>query len=74
MVSTVFKKAFLYFIKAYQYFISPLFPPSCRFHPTCSCYACQALEKYGPLKGLRLTAIRLLKCHPWHPGGYDPVP
>ncbi|MBW1710172.1 MAG: membrane protein insertion efficiency factor YidD [Deltaproteobacteria bacterium] len=74
MVSTVLKQAFIYLIKAYQYFISPLFPQSCRFHPSCSCYAHQALEKYGPLKGLRLTLFRVLKCHPFHPGGYDPVP
>ncbi|MBW2090857.1 MAG: membrane protein insertion efficiency factor YidD [Deltaproteobacteria bacterium] len=74
MVSTVLKKTFIYLIKVYQYFISPLFPPSCRFHPTCSRYACQALEKYGPLKGLQLTLFRILKCHPFHPGGYDPVP
>ncbi|WP_209005528.1 membrane protein insertion efficiency factor YidD [Geomonas paludis] len=60
-------------IVLYQRFISPLKAPSCRFYPTCSHYSLQALEKYGPLKGLWLTAARILKCHPFHPGGYDPV-
>lgn len=58
----------------YQRCISPLTPPSCRFTPTCSEYAVQALRKHGPLKGLYLTVIRLLRCHPWGGSGYDPVP
>ena len=57
----------------YQRFISPLKAPSCRFYPTCSHYSLQALEKYGPVKGLWMTAARILRCHPFHPGGYDPV-
>lgn len=57
----------------YQRFISPFKAPSCRFYPTCSQYSLQALEKYGPVKGVWLTAARLLRCHPFHPGGYDPV-
>jgi putative membrane protein insertion efficiency factor len=61
-------------ISAYQSLISPLSPPSCRFDPTCSEYARQALGKHGPLKGGWLALKRLLKCHPWHPGGPDPVP
>ncbi len=61
-------------IKLYRKFISPLFPPSCRFYPTCSTYALQALDKYGPLKGLYLSIKRISKCHPFHPGGYDPLP
>jgi hypothetical protein len=61
-------------IRLYQKFISPLLPPSCRFYPSCSEYACQALAKYGALKGLGLAAKRLLRCHPWHAGGLDPVP
>ena len=57
----------------YQRFISPLKAPSCRFYPTCSHYSLQALEKHGPVKGVWLTFVRILKCHPFHPGGYDPV-
>jgi uncharacterized protein len=57
----------------YQRFVSPFKAPSCRFYPTCSQYSLQALEKYGPVKGIWLTAARILRCHPFHPGGYDPV-
>ncbi|MBQ4229442.1 MAG: membrane protein insertion efficiency factor YidD [Bacteroidaceae bacterium] len=62
------------FVRIYQRFISPLTPPSCRFTPTCSQYAIEALRKYGPLKGLWLAVKRLLRCHPWGGSGYDPVP
>ena len=58
----------------YQRCISPLTPPSCRFTPTCSEYAVQAIRKYGPFKGLYLAVRRLLSCHPWGGSGYDPVP
>ena len=61
-------------IRGYQLFISPLFPRSCRFYPTCSEYMMQAIDKYGVLKGLWLGIKRLAKCHPFHPGGYDPLP
>lgn len=61
-------------VRFYQLCISPLFPPSCRFTPTCSEYALQALRKYGPFKGSWLTLKRLLRCHPWGGSGYDPVP
>jgi putative membrane protein insertion efficiency factor len=61
-------------IRVYQRTISPLLPPACRFHPSCSEYAAQALQRYGTLRGLQLTALRLLRCAPWHPGGFDPVP
>ena len=61
-------------IRFYQRFISPLFPPACRFTPTCSQYAVEALQKHGPLKGLWLAVRRLLRCHPWGGSGYDPVP
>ncbi len=61
-------------VKGYQRYISPLFPPSCRFTPSCSHYAVEALHRFGALKGSWLTAQRLLKCHPLHPGGEDPVP
>lgn len=58
----------------YQNVISPFTPPSCRFTPTCSQYALQALKKHGPLKGLALTIWRILRCNPWGGSGYDPVP
>ena len=61
-------------VRFYQVCISPLKPPSCRFTPTCSHYAIEALRKYGPIKGLYLTVRRLLRCHPWGGSGYDPVP
>lgn len=61
-------------IHFYRYSISPLFPPSCRFTPTCSQYALEALKKHGPIKGLILTIKRILRCHPWGGSGYDPVP
>jgi uncharacterized protein len=59
-------------ILIYQYSISPLLLPSCRFTPSCSEYIRQAIERYGLLLGIRLGALRLLRCHPFHPGGYDP--
>ena len=61
-------------VKGYQLFISPMFPPSCRFYPSCSAYAVTALERFGPLKGTWLIVRRLLRCHPWNPGGVDHVP
>lgn len=61
-------------VRFYQLCISPLTPPSCRFVPTCSQYALEALRKYGPLKGGWLTLRRLARCHPWGGSGYDPVP
>ncbi len=61
-------------IRFYQKCISPLTPPSCRFTPTCSQYAVQALRRHGPLKGLWLALKRILRCHPWGGSGYDPVP
>ena len=61
-------------ITVYQRFISPLFPPVCRFYPCCSDYAMQAVKLHGVGKGLGLAARRLLRCHPFHAGGFDPVP
>ena len=61
-------------IKIYQTIISPLLGPSCRFTPTCSHYAGEAIQKYGPFKGSWLSFKRILKCHPWGGSGYDPVP
>lgn len=60
-------------IKFYRLFISPLKPPSCRFIPTCSEYALTAIEKYGIARGLVMAVRRILRCHPFHPGGYDPI-
>jgi len=68
------KKLLLACIAFYRRHISPLRPPCCRFIPTCSAYAYEAITKYGAAKGLWLAIRRLLKCHPFHKGGYDPVP
>ncbi|TLS35131.1 membrane protein insertion efficiency factor YidD [Pseudalkalibacillus caeni] len=68
------KKIFIGVIRGYQKFISPLKPPTCRFYPTCSHYSMEAYQKHGALKGTWLTIVRLLKCHPFHPGGIDEVP
>lgn len=68
------KKILMFIIKVYQKAISPLMPPSCRFHPTCSNYGIEALETHGALKGSWLTIRRISKCHPFHEGGFDPVP
>lgn len=61
-------------IRGYRYVISPLLGPNCRFYPSCSCYAEQAIEVHGPMRGSYLAMRRILRCHPWNPGGYDPVP
>ena len=67
-------KFFCFLVRAYQILISPLFPKCCRFEPTCSNYALEAFKKYGAYKGLYLTIKRIIKCNPYHEGGYDPVP
>jgi putative membrane protein insertion efficiency factor len=67
------KKILLIVIKFYRKFISPLTGPSCIYEPTCSVYAMQAIEKYGALKGGIMAVKRILRCHPYHKGGYDPV-
>ncbi|MHB1532428.1 membrane protein insertion efficiency factor YidD [Acidithiobacillus sp.] len=64
----------IYFVRAYQYLLSPFLGRSCRYYPTCSEYACQALARYGVIKGSWLAIKRIGRCHPWHPGGVDPVP
>lgn len=68
------KTLFITLIKGYRLLISPLFPPACRFHPTCSQYAIEALETFGIIQGSWLALKRISRCHPYHPGGYDPIP
>ncbi|MDP5275714.1 membrane protein insertion efficiency factor YidD [Chengkuizengella axinellae] len=68
------KKIWMAPIHFYRKFISPLKPPTCRFYPTCSQYALEAVEKHGVVKGTALSAKRISKCHPFHPGGIDHVP
>lgn len=68
------KKIILQMIRFYQRYISPMSPPSCRFYPTCSQYAIEAVEEHGAIKGSYLAVHRILKCHPLHKGGFDPVP
>lgn len=65
---------FVGLIRLYQVLISPLLGPRCRFHPSCSRYAAEALAEHGPLRGTWLAVRRIGRCHPFHPGGYDPVP
>ncbi|MFC4321657.1 membrane protein insertion efficiency factor YidD [Litchfieldia salsa] len=68
------QKSIICVIRFYQKFISPITPPTCRFYPTCSHYGLEAVSRFGPIKGSWLTMKRILKCHPFHPGGIDPVP
>jgi putative membrane protein insertion efficiency factor len=60
-------------LKGYKRFVSPALPAACRFHPSCSVYAAEAIEKHGLLRGAGMAVVRLAKCHPLHPGGFDPV-
>jgi putative membrane protein insertion efficiency factor len=64
----------IFFVRGYQVVISPLLPSTCRFYPSCSAYAVEAFERHGALRGSRLTIRLLARCHPFNPGGYDPVP
>ncbi len=68
------KQVLMALIRFYRAWISPLFPPSCRYVPTCSAYALEAVEKYGALRGCWLALKRICRCHPFHKGGYDPLP
>jgi uncharacterized protein len=61
-------------IRLYQWTVSPLLGPTCRFHPSCSQYALEAVQRFGVFRGSGLAIARLARCHPWHPGGFDPVP
>lgn len=70
----ILQKIMIFLIHLYQSLISPFFPPSCRFVPTCSSYGLEAIQKHGPFKGAWLTLKRIAKCHPWGKSGYDPVP
>lgn len=74
MLKKIWSHFFILLIRFYQICISPLFPATCRFQPTCSNYTLQAIKKHGPFKGVFLGIKRILRCHPFHEGGYDPVP
>lgn len=74
IINKFFQSVFISLIKVYQYTLSPFLGPSCRFYPSCSEYAYQAIMRHGPIRGLLLAIKRILRCHPFHPGGVDPVP
>ncbi|SEH47936.1 membrane protein insertion efficiency factor YidD [Parafannyhessea umbonata] len=73
-MGTIMRSFLLLLIKGYKKYLSPLFPPSCIYEPTCSQYALEAIEKHGALKGSWLAFRRIIRCNPFHKGGYDPVP
>lgn len=74
IIKQILSAPFIFLIKIYQWVISPILGPKCRYTPTCSHYAAEALKKYGPIKGIWLSIKRIAKCHPWGGSGYDPVP
>lgn len=74
LLKKILSSVLIALVRFYQLAISPHTPPSCRFTPTCSQYALEAIRKYGPFKGSRLAIRRILRCHPWGGSGYDPVP
>jgi len=71
---SVMRRLLIFFVRAYQTVLSPMLPPSCRYYPSCSAYAIEALEKHGALRGSWLAVRRITRCHPFRPGGFDPVP
>ena len=73
-IADLFSQILLKAIGIYRWLISPLLGRCCRFYPSCSSYALAAIEKHGAMVGSRLTIVRVLKCHPWHPGGVDEIP
>jgi uncharacterized protein len=74
IIKEFFQIVFLILIKVYQFTLSPLLGPACRFYPSCSEYAYKAILRHGPINGSILAVKRILRCHPFHPGGVDPVP
>lgn len=74
LLAKVIRTGLVLLVRGYQFFISPYFPTSCRYHPTCSHYAVDAIRTHGALKGVCLTVWRVLRCNPWSAGGEDPVP
>lgn len=74
MIGRILAMPLVWLVRLYQLAISPFLGRSCRFHPTCSEYAIDALKRHGPGRGLWLAIRRIGRCHPWHPGGFDPVP
>lgn len=68
------RRILIFIIRGYQYLLSPFMAPSCRYTPTCSHYAIEAVQRFGFMRGLILSLRRIFSCHPWHHGGYDPVP
>jgi hypothetical protein len=73
-MKSLLAKPFIWLVRGYQLTAKSFLPPSCRFHPSCSHYAIESLQRHGCGRGLWLTVRRLARCHPWHPGGHDPVP
>ena len=71
---SVLARMLMAMVVAYRRYVSPVLPARCRFYPSCSAYSLEALQKHGAIRGTGLTIWRLLRCHPFHPGGYDPVP
>ena len=69
----IVKESLLFVLKIYKRWVSPILPAACRFHPTCSLYTIQAIEKYGIIKGIIKGTKRVIRCNPFHPGGYDPL-
>ena len=74
MIGRAIRWLLILLVRAYQVGLSPLLPPACRYYPSCSSYAIEALERHGPLRGSWMAARRIARCNPFRPGGYDPVP